>query len=244
VLRKGLLAVLVATPLSAPLSASDLGWVGRFSAPGAPPTPWRQMGRGGLRATQYRVTTVAGRIAVQATFDSSMSILARRVAVDLTKTPVLCWSWYIDHPVAKADMTQKSGDDYAARVYIGFDIPDAALSGSTKFKLAIARAFFGKDLPDAALVYVWDNKHPVGTARKSSYNDRTQLIVAETGASRAALWVSERVDLASDFVRAFGNSNGSPVGLAIAADGDNTRSKGRAAFADIHFVGRSENCAA
>jgi hypothetical protein len=173
-----------------------------------------------------------------------MSILARRVAVDLTKTPVLCWSWYIDHPVAKADMTKKSGDDYAARVYIGFDIPDAALSGSTKFKLAIGRAFFGKDLPDAALVYVWDNKHPVGTARKSSYNDRTQLIVAETGASRAASWVSERVDLASDFARAFGSSKGNPVGLAIAADGDNTGSKGRAGFADIHFVARSENCAA
>lgn len=243
-LRRGLLAPFIATLLSAPLSASDLGWVGRFSTPGAPPTPWRELGRSGLRATQYRVVAVAGRIAVQATFDSSMSMLARRVAIDLTKTPVLCWSWYIDHPVAKADMTRKSGDDYAARVYIGFDIPDAALSGSTKFKLAIARAFFGKDLPDAAIVYVWDNNHPVGTARKSSYNDRTQLIVAETGAARAASWVSERVDLTSDFAKAFGKSKGSPVGLAIAADGDNTGSKGRAAFADIHFVGRSQNCAA
>jgi hypothetical protein len=243
-LRGALLALLIAVPLSAPVGASDLGWVGRFSTTGAPPPPWHELGRSGLRPTQYRVTAVAGRIAVQATFDSSMSMLARPVAVDLTKTPVLCWSWYIDHPVAKADMTKKSGDDYAARVYVGFDIPDAALSGSDKFKLAIARAFFGKDLPDATLVYVWDNNHPVGTARKSAYSDRTQLIVAETGAARAVSWVSERVDLASDFAKAFANSKGRPVGVAIAADGDNTRSKGRAAFADIHFVGRGQNCAA
>ena len=140
-------------------------------------------------------------------------------------------------------MTRKSGDDYAARVYVGFGMPSSALSASTRFKLAIARAFFGKDLPDAALVYVWDNRHPVGTARKSAFNDRTQLIVAETGAARAASWVSERADLPADFARAFANLPGTPIGIAVAADGDNTGSKGRAAFADIHFVGRGQACA-
>ena len=195
------------------------------------------------RPTSYRVAIVAGRSAVEATVNDSMSLLARPVSVDLAKTPVLCWRWYIDGPVKKADMTKKSGDDYAARVYVAFDVDDSALSGSTKFKLRMARNLFGKSIPDAAVVYVWDNTHAVGTARKSSYTDRSQLIVAETGASRAGAWVSERADVAADFAKAFPNQPGTPVFVAVAADGDNTNSRGHAAFADIHFVARGEPCA-
>jgi hypothetical protein len=139
-------------------------------------------------------------------------------------------------------MTKRSGDDYAARLYVAFDMPDSALSGSTRFKLKMARAMFSKDLPDAAVIYVWDNRHPVGTARKSAFTDRSQLIVAETGAARAGNWVTERADVAADFAKAFGNRPGKPIQLAVAADGDNTKSKGRAAFADLHFVGRDQPC--
>ena len=140
-------------------------------------------------------------------------------------------------------MTRKSGDDNAARVYIAFDMPDEVLSGSTKFKLKVARSMFGRAVPDAALVYVWDNKHPVGTARKSAYTDRSQLIVADSGPERTRTWVSKRADVAADFAKAFGNKPGRPIQLAVASDGDNTKSKGRAAFADIHFVGRDQPCA-
>lgn len=217
-------------------------WVGQFSTAGAPPAPWRMVSRSGTRPTVYKVTRVAGRMSIEATFDKSMSILGRHVSIDLKATPILCWRWYVDGPVAKADMTKKSGDDYAARVYVGFDMPESALSGSTKFKLQMARAIFGKELPDATLVYVWDNAHPVGTARKSAYTDRTQLIVAETGAGRARSWVSERVDVARDFSKSFAGQPGTPTGVAVAADGDNTRSSGRAAFSEMHFVARDQPC--
>ena len=194
------------------------------------------------RPTAYRVAVVGGRTAVEAIVDRSMSLLARPIRIDLDATPILCWRWYVDGPVKKADMTRKSGDDYAARMYIAFDVQDSALSASTRFKLRMARGLFGKGLPDAAVVYVWDNSHPVGTARKSSYTDRSQLIVAESGSGRAGAWVSERADIASDFARAFPSQPGTPIQLAVAADGDNTNSKGRAAFADIHFVRRGQPC--
>jgi hypothetical protein len=139
-------------------------------------------------------------------------------------------------------MTKRGGDDYAARLYVAFDMPDSVLSSATKLKLRMARGLFGKNIPDAAVVYVWDNAHPVGTARKSSYTDRSQLVVAETGAGRAGAWVSERADLASDFAKAFDRQPGTPVQLAVAADGDNTKTTGRAAFADIHFVARGQSC--
>jgi hypothetical protein len=229
--------------LVAAAAAGSPTWIGRFTTAGAPPAPWSMVPLKGQKPTSYRVATVAGRMALEARVDSSMSLMSRPIIVDLAEKPILCWRWYIDGPVAKADMTKRSGDDYAARVYIAFDMPDEALSGSTRFKLKMARSMFGKSIPDAAVVYVWDNSHPVGTARKSSYTDRSQLIVADSGSGRAGTWVTKRADVAADFARAFGNKPGKPVQLAVASDGDNTKSKGRAAFADIYFVGRGEPCA-
>ncbi len=238
-MRESGIALLIAIAAT----AGSPTWVGRFTTAGAPPAPWNMVPLKGEKPTSYRVATVAGRMALEARVDSSMSLMARPINVDLAERPVLCWRWYVDAPVAKADMTRKTGDDYAARVYIAFDMPESALSGSTKFKLKIARSMFGRSVPDAAVVYVWDNKHPVGTARKSAYTDRSQLIVAESGAGRAGTWVTKRADVAGDFSRAFGNKPGKPIQLAVASDGDNTKSKGRAAFADIHFVGRDQPCA-
>jgi hypothetical protein len=51
----------------------------------------------------------------------------------------------------------------------------------------------------------------------------------------------ERADVLLDLERAFGGS-AKALQLAIASDTDNTGSIARAAFADIHFVARSERC--
>lgn len=218
-------------------------WIGRFPAEGALPAPWRVVEVGKAPPTRYRTILVDGVAAIEATADASMALLARPVTVDLAATPVLCWRWRIDAPVAAADMRRKSGDDYAARVYVAFDIPDASLGTGTRLKLRLARGLFGADLPDAALNYVWDNRNAVGTAMRSAYTDRARLIVAESGAGTAGRWVSERADVAADFARAFGGVPGTPIQVAIAADTDNTGSRVRAAFADLHFVGAGQPCA-
>ncbi len=225
------------------IAAASPTWVGRFVTEGAPPAPWQvvRIDRK-VAPTRYRVTRVAGVSAVEATAVNSMALLARPLAIDLAATPILCWQWQIDTPVAKADMRSKRGDDYAARIYVAFDIPDDELSGGTRLKLRVARGLFGKAVPDAALNYVWDNRQAVGTAMKSTYTDQAQLVVAQTGGARIGRWVTERVDVAADFARAFGGVSGKPTQIAIASDTDNTRSTARAAFADLHFVARGQSC--
>ncbi|MGS1017066.1 DUF3047 domain-containing protein [Allosphingosinicella humi] len=215
-------------------------WVGRFEGAGEPPPPWRivRMSRR-VRPTSYRIVDNA----VEANADNSMALLARPIAVDLAATPILCWRWRIDAPVATADMARRGGDDYAARVYVAFDMPDSAISAGTRRRLALARTLFGRNVPDAALNYVWDNRHPVGTHRKSVYTSRAELIVQETGTANAGRWTPERADVAADFARAFGGKPGTPIQLALATDTDNTHGKARALFADLHFVGRNERCA-
>lgn len=231
------------------LAAAAAGpvWVGRFAGTGAIPAPWRVVTLGKVKPTRYQSAVVAGVAAVEARADASMALLARPIAVDLAANPVLCWRWRIDAPVAKADMTRKSGDDYAARVYVAFDMPDAAMSAGTRFKLGLARRLFGTAVPDAALNYVWDNRNSVGTRRRSAYTDRAEIVVAETGAARAGAWVGERADVAADFARAFGAAGklgaaGKPVQIAVASDTDNTQGVARAAFADLHFVARDQPC--
>ncbi len=218
-------------------------WVGKFTGSGALPAPWRvvQIDKK-TRPTTYRRASVAGVAAVEARANDSMALFARPLSVDLSVAPILCWRWLVDAPVARGDMTKKSGDDYAARLYVAFDMPDSAMSAGTRLKLGIARRLFGGNVPDAALNYVWDNRGPVGTRRKSAYTDRAELIVAETGTMRAGTWVTERFDIAVDFAAAFGNRRGTPIQIAVASDTDNTGSIARAAFADLHFVTRRQSC--
>jgi len=225
------------------LAADSPVWVGQFAGSGALPAPWQviQIDKQ-TRPTSYRQARIAGVPAIEARANDSMALFARPLSVDLKATPILCWRWLVDAPVARGDLTKKSGDDYAARLYVAFDMPDSALGAGTRFKLRIARRLFGANVPDAALNYVWDNRNPVGTRRKSAYTDRAQLIVTQTGSARAGRWVTERVDVAADFAALFGNLPGTPIQLALASDTDNTGSIARAAFADLRFVTRRQTC--
>ncbi len=229
--------------IAAALTTAGPVWIGQFEGSGALPAPWRVVRLSkSVPPTLYRQTIVDGVRAIEATANSSMALLARPVTVELGATPVLCWRWRIEAPVAGADITRKSGDDYAARVYVAFDMPESALSTGTRLRLALARRLFGSAVPDAAVNYVWDNRSPVGSWRNSAYTDRARLIVAESGSTKARRWVAERFDVERDFARAFGNRPGRIIQVAVATDTDNTRSMARAAFADLHFVGRNQPC--
>lgn len=98
--------------------------VGRFDATlNAFPVPW-QVIRLDKRVPppQYRLISWDGVVAVEAVANASMALLARPLAVDLARTPVLCWRWRIEAPLKTADMSTRQGDDYAARVYLAFSL--------------------------------------------------------------------------------------------------------------------------
>jgi hypothetical protein len=220
-------------------------WVGRFVGPGSlPPSPWQVVSLNKrVPRTLYTIRMWQGVPAVEAVAHASMALLVRPLAVDLDQTPVLCWRWRVDAPVASADMTTRAGDDFAARVYVAFRLPPGDMSLSDRVKVRLARVLYGQFAPDAAVNYVWDNNHPIGTARRSAYTDRTQMIVLRTGSADAGHWVTERRDVAADAVRAFGHVRLSAALLAVASDTDNTGEDAHAGFADLHFVPRDAACA-
>lgn len=129
----------VAAPQAAP-SSGPLR-VGEFPrTEGDPPAPWRLIRLDErLPATRYRSLEWDGVAAIEARADGSMALLARPIELDLQATPVLCWRWRVDGVPVTADMTRKAGDDYAARVYVAFELPAQALGLAVRAQLALAR---------------------------------------------------------------------------------------------------------
>ncbi len=230
--------------ISNAVQAKEIVWLDQFSGEAAIlPAPWKivQLNKK-LPPTRYQLRQWDGVFAIEATADRSMALLARPVEVDLNSTPVLCWRWRIDAPLVMADMATKAGDDYAARVYVSFDMPPSELSFMTRAKLKLARSIYGDAVPDAAINYVWDNRYPVGTRKPNAYTDRTRMIVAETGAANAAQWVVARHDVQQDMIAEFGSNQARMIQLSVASDTDNTKEHAHAGFADFHFVDRNTAC--
>jgi len=170
-------------------------------------------------------------------------MLARSVTIDLGRTPFLCWRWRIDAPLKSADMMRKDGDDYAARVYLSFDVSPERLGLGTRMGLSLARSVHGGQVPDAAINYIWDNRNPVGTWQANAYTERARMLVLRSGAGEAGRWINERRDVGADFLAAFGYAPLRLTGVAIATDTDNTGEEARAGFADFRFVATADDCA-
>ncbi|MEX2365094.1 MAG: DUF3047 domain-containing protein, partial [Pseudohongiellaceae bacterium] len=160
----------------------------------------------------------------------------------LQQTPVLCWRWRVERLPDSADMKTKAGDDYAARVYVAFELPTEAMTLTTRIKLGLARRIYGEHLPDAAINYVWDNRYPIGTHMPNAYTDRAHMLVVQSGSELGGQWLEERRNVLTDAKRFIGTNNPQPSLLAIAADTDDTGEYAQSGFAGLHFVSNSEPC--
>lgn len=227
-------------------AGAETQWVGRFDAAAdGIPAPWRAEHLDARVApTRYALRLWDGVVAIEARSKRSMTLLARPLSVDLGRTPVLCWQWRVDAPLASADMSRKSGDDYAARVYLTFALSPDDMSFGARTRLALARSIYGEQVPDAALNYVWDNRYAVGTLQDNAYTDRARMLVLRSGSADAGRWIRERRDVGADLRRAFGDVSATLRAMAVASDTDNTGEEAHAGFAEFRFVSREDECPA
>jgi hypothetical protein len=166
------------------------------------------------------------------------SSVAHSLAADVEDAR-LRWRWKVDRSVATANLETRAGDDYAARVYVTFDVPLERLSFAGRARMRIARFLYGADVPVAALCYVWDNRHPPGTQAWNAYSDHVRMVVLESGDRRAGQWVEESRDVAADYQAAFGTRWPGPLprvsGVAVSADTDQTGESVTAWFGDLRL---------
>lgn len=184
------------------------------------------------RPTQWREADIDGVPTIEAHAAASASGLTRKI--DWPGNTKLKWRWQVSRSVKNGDLRKKSGDDFAARLYVIFDPPDEQLSFTDRAKLAIGRKLFGNSLPRAALCYVWSTKEAVGTIAPNAYTDRVRMIVLDQGDANAGSWREHSRDLAADYRAAFGYSE-TPriIGLSLMSDTDNTGDSVTARFAGL-----------
>ena len=136
-------------------------------------------------------------------------------------------------------MTTKTHEDFAARVYVFFDVPHEALPFAVRAKLSVGALVYGAELPTATICYVWDNKHPVGMHIPSPFTETVHTWVVQSGNGEARQWAAKSRDLEVDFRAAFGGFWKGPVprvtGIAVGMDTDQTRESVTAFFGDFEL---------
>jgi len=240
-MRGALAAALVACAAAALASPGDEVPIAPFSAAGPGkelPPGWEKAELPYGHRSEFRIVEDGGSRVLQVRARDSFGSVAFRLAADARKTPILQWRWKVDRVVEKADIGTKAGEDFAARVYVAFDLPESELSAHDRTKLAIAR-FVEGFVPAAAICYVWDNRHPVGTSMWSPYFGRVRTVVIESGSGRAGQWVPEQRDVEEDFIAAFGERwRGRVPGISGVVAGNDTDQTGEAVtawFGDFHL---------
>lgn len=166
--------------------------------------------------TRYALQNAGGSTALHAVSSASASGLYREIRVELGRTPVLNWSWKVDHALAGADERSRAGDDYPARIYVVF-------SGG----LAFWRT--------RAINYVWSSSQPLGSHWPNAYTGNARMIAVESGEARAGSWLMERRDVLADYRQLFGEEPGRVDAVAIMTDTDNTGAAASAWYGDIWF---------
>lgn len=195
--------------------------------------PWEFGGR--ARPTRYSLVTDDNVVVLRADAERSTSGIVREVRFDPRAYPVIAWRWKVLKVLERGDIRTRAGDDFAARVYVTFDLDPATLPAAERMKLSFARALYGENVPAAALCYVWDGKSPRDTIVPNAYSDRVRMIVAESGAARTGQWVDMKRNIRDDYIRAFGTEPGEVTGVIASTDTDNTGETAVAFYGDISF---------
>jgi len=142
----------------------------------------------------------------------------RKIKIDLTKTPWVNWSWKIERGLPALPEKTKSGDDYAARLYLVKS--GGALIWNTK-----------------ALNYVWSGSHDRDASWPNAYKPKNSIMLAARGTSdKTGEWVTEKRNVREDFKQAFGKDIKSIDAVAIMTDTDNSGLSASAAYGDIYFT--------
>lgn len=169
--------------------------------------------------THYEASQKDGQPCIAAVSKASASGLFYEISFDPDTMPVLIWQWQIDDVIAKGDATQKSGDDYAARVYVVFP-----------------NLFFWRT---RALNYVWDNKLPKETFIANAYTKSAMMIIVESGPQNKGKWLKEERDIQKDYLKAFGESPPKVGAIAIMTDTDDTGETAKAWYGPIRIGKRA-----
>lgn len=205
-------------------------------APGSAITGWEPMTFAKIDAhTRYTLVDEDGRTVLRADSRAAASGLIMKIDLSPTEFPVLTWRWRVSNTMEKGDVRRKSGDDYAARVYLTFADDPSQRTFLQRAQMSAIKLLYGRTPPSMALAYVWGNRSAVGSIHPNPYTDRVRMIVLENGTAHLNQWRWVRRNIVEDFRLAFGGEPPRLSGVAVMTDTDNTGEAATAWYGDIAF---------
>lgn len=136
--------------------------------------------------------------------------------IDLTKTPVINWSWKVDKVLRSLKEKTKKGDDFAARIYV------LASTGPFPWQ-------------KKTISYVWSNYQKVGSQWPNPYTGQVIMIAVNSGAEKTGTWQHHQRNVRKDLETAFGKTFDKIDVVAIMTDTDNSKQQAAGWYKDIHF---------
>jgi predicted secreted protein len=167
--------------------------------------------------TKYLLVDLAGTRVLKAESTNSASGLFKEQRIDLQKTPVMNWRWRIENRLGNINEQDKSGDDYATRVYV-------VVSGGVAFWRT------------RAINYVWASTSPAGKIWPNAFAGNHAMMVAlRSSSDQSGVWYTEKRNILADLKQQFGEDILYIDAVAIMTDTDNAHGKVTAYYGDIYF---------
>jgi len=167
--------------------------------------------------TKYQLVDLAGVRVLKAESADNASGLIKAQRIDLQKTPFLNWRWRIENRLGNLKEQAKSGDDYAARVYV-------VISGG----LAFWRT--------KAINYVWASTSPKDKIWPNAFaGNHAMMIALRSSSDQTGTWYTEKRNILADLKQQFGEDIHYIDAVALMTDTDNAHGKVTAYYGDIYF---------
>jgi hypothetical protein len=216
--------------------AIDSPWADQSGLHTVDGADWEHKTFPGKQPTHFEYARVEGRDALAVSSEGSASMLRQAVRIEPQELGRVRFSWKVPQLIEQADMALRDKDDAPVRIVLAFEGDRSRLSGRDHALSELARAVTGEEMPYATLMYVWCNRRAPGTVINNPRTDRIRKLVVESGARRLNQWLEYERDIRADYERAFGESPGALVGIAIMTDSDNTRSQAKAWYGPVRLV--------
>ena len=175
-------------------------------------------GLGQVAAYDFVIEQDAGKQVLHIKSHNEHSTIVKDITgkVNLKETPILEWTWKVMILPTGGDLRRKETTDIAAQLYVVWP----------RFPALLRSRIIG---------YVWDATTPAVTIVKSQKTGTVMFVVMQSGSERLGKWLTERRDVAEDYIKIFGEFPDEPRAITISIDSNDTHSMAESFMGPILF---------
>ena len=135
------------------------------------------------------------------------------------------------------DLRHRDTDDRPVAVFVTYPFDAERATFWERLKRVFVELAHGADAPGRIVSYVWGGLGARGDLQPSPYlQSAGGIVLLRPGVQETGVWRNESVDLAADYVRAFGAPAPPPTQVAVLADSDSTHSRAHAFVRGLRFT--------